>query len=437
MTEEEHAGWHPSDDPRSLAFDERERRRTRKNPGELASVESQYEKLILKGMARCLWAYAYGVWAQQDMAERDPDMADSVAGGSPIGFTIATWIDNAPPTPRAATRAARDLSNAIGNSEEVAGEQAPMSTLFALAMEIDTGEPYEFVQSKNVAPKIMRPDTILLFDCGGGGCAPRRFAEEMDRSAVTGVSDDDWATMEAGDTVDNEWIWDTWDSVEQSAVITDHKTGVKYTLATNDGVTFLIPEGMEWDDDEEWFVWPEEEDWVPAPTAFGRALAHMALRDGISWFDYHKQENKGMKWEPAIAKFDVAYVEHDAGPQLSWMSPHMEEPKFESTERRVRITFESVTPGPEDDDEPDVENGWEDEEGVVIDHDEDESIAELTVRLIGGGNNMLSGRMPGIEPSSSTFNTGIWYTQTDGSTDYQTGEVRTLSYHLSGYTADE
>jgi hypothetical protein len=72
---------------------------------------------------------------------------------------------------------------------------------------------------------------------------------------VAGVNDEDWAILEAGPDHGN--YWDAWDMVEQNAVITDEQ-GTKYTVH-QDGDCWLVPDGMEWSDEHDGFVWPSEE----------------------------------------------------------------------------------------------------------------------------------------------------------------------------------
>lgn len=87
---------------------------------------------------------------------------------------------------------------------------------------------------------------------------PRDFANSFtDRAkSVAGVSEKQWEILEAGP--DHEWYWETWDEVCNNAVITDDE-GVKY-FVHQDGDCWLVPEGMEWSDDEGTFAWPTDDD---------------------------------------------------------------------------------------------------------------------------------------------------------------------------------
>jgi hypothetical protein len=103
-----------------------------------------------------------------------------------------------------------------------------------------------------------KPEPMLWLSDARGQYIPRDFAKSFaDRARdVAGVSDEDWAILEAGP--EHEFYWDTWNDVEQSAVITD-QDGSKYTIYQN-GDCWLIPDGMEWNDVSDFFVWPSEED---------------------------------------------------------------------------------------------------------------------------------------------------------------------------------
>jgi hypothetical protein len=103
-----------------------------------------------------------------------------------------------------------------------------------------------------------RPDMMLWLNDRRGIYIPRDFALSFNDRAkqVTGVSDDEWAVLEAGP--DHERYWDTWVDVEDNAIVTDEH-GVKRHIH-QDGDVWLIPEGMEWSDDEETYVWPERAD---------------------------------------------------------------------------------------------------------------------------------------------------------------------------------
>lgn len=102
-----------------------------------------------------------------------------------------------------------------------------------------------------------KPDMLLWLSDARGQYIPRDFAQSFkDRDKnVSGVSAEEWAILDAGP--DHEWYWETWDDVCNNASVTDD-AGVKFTLH-QDGDLWLVPDGMEWSDKEQWYVWPEEE----------------------------------------------------------------------------------------------------------------------------------------------------------------------------------
>lgn len=101
-----------------------------------------------------------------------------------------------------------------------------------------------------------KPDMMLWLSDARGVFIPRDFAASFaDRAkAVSGVSDEDWQTLEAGP--DEEWYWEAWENVLRDAVVTDEH-GVKYRVH-QDGDCWLIPEGMEYNDHTDTFEWPDD-----------------------------------------------------------------------------------------------------------------------------------------------------------------------------------
>ena len=103
------------------------------------------------------------------------------------------------------------------------------------------------------------PETmILLFSDASGVYIPQRFATEMLRDRVTGVSDEDYAILEAGPVPDNWRYWDAWADVVDSARITANN-GTIYTLY-QDGDCWAIREGAEFNESGggDMFVMPED-----------------------------------------------------------------------------------------------------------------------------------------------------------------------------------
>lgn len=101
-----------------------------------------------------------------------------------------------------------------------------------------------------------KPDMMLWLDDHRGVYIPRDFANCFNDRAkhVSGVSNEDWQILESGP--DNEQYWEAWNDVCDNAIVTD-ENGVKFRLY-QDGALWLIPEGMEWNDDTESFDYPED-----------------------------------------------------------------------------------------------------------------------------------------------------------------------------------
>lgn len=95
---------------------------------------------------------------------------------------------------------------------------------------------------------------MLWLSDARGVYIPRDFANSFtDRAKwVQGVDDATWAILEAGP--DHDEYWDAWTDVCDNATVTDGSTVCRLY---QDGDLWLIPEGMEWDESEGFFVWPE------------------------------------------------------------------------------------------------------------------------------------------------------------------------------------
>lgn len=97
-------------------------------------------------------------------------------------------------------------------------------------------------------------EPTLLLDSARGIYIPQAFAKNFDRTKIRNVTDEQWATLEAGP--DHEFYWDAWDEVLDSARFTDD--GVEYTLYQNDDV-WAVPTSWEWVDELDWFAPAESE----------------------------------------------------------------------------------------------------------------------------------------------------------------------------------
>ena len=102
----------------------------------------------------------------------------------------------------------------------------------------------------------MKPETMLYADSNHGQYIPQYFAQTIKRETLTGITPKALTVLENGP--DEEWYWDEWEYVLDNATVTDEH-GIKYSL-WQDGDLWLIPEGMEWSDENECFQWPEEEE---------------------------------------------------------------------------------------------------------------------------------------------------------------------------------
>lgn len=96
-----------------------------------------------------------------------------------------------------------------------------------------------------------KPEMILFSDSARGSYIPQHFAESIRRDCVN-LTDEDYAVLM---NPDHECYWDTWADVCDNAVVTDDH-GIKYRL-WQDGDLWLIPEGMEWSEEEGEFAWPD------------------------------------------------------------------------------------------------------------------------------------------------------------------------------------
>ena len=105
----------------------------------------------------------------------------------------------------------------------------------------------------------------------------------------------------------------------------------------------------------------------------------------------------------------------------------------EGEDPRVLITYERITPG-EDDEEPEVESGWEEEDGIGMAPDADEIADGVTAAAKAAE---FLRREGATDPSSSFFHPGIWYSTGHDIVDYGTGTEEQKSYHLKGFSRDE
>lgn len=90
------------------------------------------------------------------------------------------------------------------------------------------------------------PDESILFLSDARGIyIPQDFATDIKHECVKGVSDAEWSILESGP--DHELYQETWNDVEQNAIITDN--GVEYCIF-QDGDCWLVLVGAEWETED-------------------------------------------------------------------------------------------------------------------------------------------------------------------------------------------
>ena len=98
------------------------------------------------------------------------------------------------------------------------------------------------------------PQPVLYLDSTRGIYIPRDFAQSFASTKyVSGVSNTDLEILEEGPN--GALYWDVWTDVLDNAIITGDD-GIPYLLF-QDNDLWLIPVGMEWSNDLEFFAWPE------------------------------------------------------------------------------------------------------------------------------------------------------------------------------------
>ena len=99
-------------------------------------------------------------------------------------------------------------------------------------------------------------EPMLWLSDARGRYIPRDFANSfVDRDKhVQNVSEENWQILE---DPDHEWYWEVWDEVLRNAVVASE--GCNYRLY-QDGDLWLIPADMEWSEEKDCYVWPENEE---------------------------------------------------------------------------------------------------------------------------------------------------------------------------------
>ena len=98
-----------------------------------------------------------------------------------------------------------------------------------------------------------KPQPVLYLDSARGIYIPRDFAQSFASTKyVSGVSNTDLEILEEGPN--GALYWDVWTDVLDNAIITGDD-GIPYYLY-QDNDLWLIPIGMEWSDETDFFTWP-------------------------------------------------------------------------------------------------------------------------------------------------------------------------------------
>ena len=98
-----------------------------------------------------------------------------------------------------------------------------------------------------------KPQPVLYLDSARGIYIPRDFAQSFASTKyVSGVSNTDLEILEEGPN--GALYWDVWTDVLNNAIIRGDD-GIPYFLS-QDNDLWLIPAGMEWSDETDFFVWP-------------------------------------------------------------------------------------------------------------------------------------------------------------------------------------
>ena len=99
-----------------------------------------------------------------------------------------------------------------------------------------------------------KPQPVLYLDSARGIYIPRDFAQSFAKTKyISGVSNTDLEILEEGPN--GPLYWDVWTDVLNNAIITGDD-GIPYFLS-QDNDLWLIPAGMEWSDETDFFVWPQ------------------------------------------------------------------------------------------------------------------------------------------------------------------------------------
>lgn len=127
----------------------------------------------------------------------------------------------------------------------------------------------------------MQPDIQVLFDGASGIYIPQRFAREIERERVFGVSDEDFAIL---DNPEHDLYWDAWSDVLDHATLVEGDDPEILKIARDaalesrdrdvasilrqsdhlilysiyqDSDVFMVPEGMVWNDEHDRYTYEQ------------------------------------------------------------------------------------------------------------------------------------------------------------------------------------
>ncbi len=144
------------------------------------------------------------------------------------------------------------------------------------------------------------PGPELFLDDHRGVYIPRDFAECVARDFVTGVTDEQYAVLA---DPESDLYWDVWSEVTDSAMVTTTQ-GVRYRLY-QDGALWLLPEGMEVDDNGR-FCWSVGTEFHTTCDSQSLGIARGTLCT-VAWSDAERMDLTVPSIDTTIAGVNVAH----------------------------------------------------------------------------------------------------------------------------------
>jgi len=103
----------------------------------------------------------------------------------------------------------------------------------------------------DMSQTITKPEPVLFLSEERGIYIPRDFASFVSFDQLRNVNQEDYDSI--SDRYD-EFYWESWNIIASDGQLLSK--GIVYNLY-EDGDLWLIPVGMEWSEEQEWFIWPE------------------------------------------------------------------------------------------------------------------------------------------------------------------------------------